>query len=430
MSLVIHRRLALTALLASCLVSPALACTSSDEPNTIAPGTEDGGASDAPVIPSDDVSDDAVDASAADVDTPPRTCSLDDVCHTALPPKSFLRDVWSAGDGVVWAVGWIDRVVTATTGTILRWDGTKWAAHFTAESRLNAIWGSSPTDIWVGGDGGLFHGTGPSSAEITWTKVRSEPIASIWGSGPNDVWAVGATRTWRYFFDGKVLHYSGPGSGGGDGWEIDPISSRQIGFRKVWGTSASDVWIGGLEDNNCGDCWEGAHAITLRRRPDGNGGFTWSQDELPEFGGAGRGSNFMGGGSIAPNSVWLMGNLSMAQWSPSYDVVFIGTPKTDGSGDYAWTEETFGTCRSASDLTCRGLWFSRAVWGKTPNDVYLAGDFGHLRHWNGTQFSLVRTTITKVPVTAAFYAMWGTSSTDLWIVGDEIALHKTDPTHP
>ena len=68
--------------------------------------------------------------------------------------------------------------------------------------------------------------------------------------------------------------------------------------------------------------------------------------------------------------------------------------------------------------------------GKTPNDVYLAGDFGHLRHWNGTQFSLVRTTITKVPVTAAFYAMWGTSSTDLWIVGDEIALHKTDPTHP
>ncbi|MBN9163336.1 MAG: hypothetical protein J0I07_20375, partial [Myxococcales bacterium] len=93
MSLVIHRRLALTALLASCLVSPALACTSSDEPNTIAPGTEDGGASDAPVIPSDDVSDDAVDASAADVDTPPRTCSLDDVCHTALPPKSFLRDV-------------------------------------------------------------------------------------------------------------------------------------------------------------------------------------------------------------------------------------------------------------------------------------------------------------------------------------------------
>ena len=84
--------------------------------------------------------------------------------------------------------------------------------------------------------------------------------------------------------------------------------------------------------------------------------------------------------------------------------------------------------RARGALCHFGLWFNRAVWGKTPNDVYLAGDFGQLRHWNGTDFSLVKTTIDAIPVTAPFYAMWGASSTDLWIVGDEIALHKVSPT--
>ncbi|AKV01075.1 hypothetical protein AKJ09_07738 [Labilithrix luteola] len=432
MSVAVHRTLRglmFSALLASCAVAPAIACANNDPSNAL---VDDGGALDASTAPRDDGSaetpDANDDASEGDVDAHVRTCSLDDVCHTALPPNSYLRDVWSAGDGVVWAVGWNDPLVTATTGTILRWDGATWTVHFKDANRLHAIWGSSANDIWVGGDNGLFHGTGASSATLTWTKVRSEPIVSIWGTSANDIWAVGSMKTWKYFFDGNVLHYSGPTSDG-DGWTIDPISSRPIGFRKVWGTSASDVWLGGTEDSGCGDgCWMGAHAVTFRRRPDGHGGYVWSQDALPEFGAVGGGSNFMGGGSITPDDVWLMGNLS-TQIRSSYDVVFTGNPKRDGSGDYAWSSATFGTCRG-DDSACNGIWFTRAVWGKTPNDVYVAGDFGKLRHWNGTAFSLVRTTIKKIPPTTALYAMWGSSSTDLWIVGDAIALHKTAPTTP
>ncbi|WP_146649371.1 hypothetical protein [Labilithrix luteola] len=431
MTAITNRRILFSALLASALAAPAIACSTGDDTNvTNDDGQPDASAPDAPSIPKGGEDASVPDADAGiDAAVPPRTCSEDAVCYTTLPPKSFLRDVWSAGDGVIWAVGWADPLLYNADGLILRWDGTAWTEHSRIPLRLNAIWGSSATDIWVGGDGGLFHGTGPSSAAITWTKVRSEPIVSIWGSSANDVWAVGHTQD---KLDGKVLHYRGP-SAEGDGWEIDPISSRPAAFRKVWGSSASDVWLGANEFSTCGypQC-NGTRAFALHRAPDG----TWSEDGLPDFVGitaVHHGSEFSGGGSITEGSVWMMGSRSPTTYEPpAYglitDILFVGTRKADGSG-YSWTDTTFGSC---SGYDCKGVWFNRAVWGKTPNDVYLAGDKGQLRHWNGTSFTYVKTRLDKLPLMTSFYGMWGSSSTDLWIVGDEIALHKvakSDPTN-
>ncbi len=429
------RRIFSSAHLASVLAASAIACSSDDDTNGSGP-QPDASAPDAPVLPDEDASDAGapnVDADAGDAT--PRTCSDDFICHTALPPKSFLRDVWSAGDGVVWSVGWKDPLLYDADGVILRWDGAKWNEVFTDPLRLHAIWGSSPTDIWVGGDSGLFHGTGPSPSEIAWTKIRSEPIVSIWGSSANDVWAVGHTRTWQDSFDGKVLHYTGAGGAGADAWEIDPISSRPAMFRKVWGSSASDVWIGGAEFATCGYSYcDGTRAFALHRAPDGDGGLSWSEDGMPDFvgfvpgTGIHQGSMFSGAGSMTADSIWMMGSRSPTAYdpilgSPVFDVLFTGTRKTDGSG-YTWTDTTFGTCKG--QVFCKGVWFNRAVWGKTANDVYMAGDFGQLRHWNGTSFVHVKTTLEKIPIKNSLFGMWGSSGTDLWIVGDEIALHKVD----
>ena len=62
----------------------------------------------------------------------------------------------------------------------------------------------------------------------------------------------------------------------------------------------------------------------------------------------------------------MMGNRSpttyeMPLWGPSFDVLFVGTRKTDGSG-YTWTDTSFGTCKGV--YTCKDIWFNRAVWGK------------------------------------------------------------------
>ncbi len=430
------RRVLFSALLTSLLAGPAIACSSGDDTNNGGPDLQpDAGTSDAPVLPDEDPNDDAAapddDAGADAGDAAPRTCSDDLVCHTALPPKSFLRDVWSAGDGVVWAVGRKDALLTNANGTIVRWDGAAWTEVFTDPLRFHAIWGSGPTDIWVGGGSGLFHGTGPSASQITWTKVRSEPIVSIWGASANDIWAVGHSNG----FDGKVLHYTGAGAGGADGWEIDPISSRPAMYVKVWGSSSGDVWLGGAEFATCGFSYcNGTRAFALHRVPDGDGGVTWSEDGMPDFigivpgAGVHAGSTFSGGGSPTGDSVWMMGSRSPTKpdqysSSPVYDVVFVGTRKADGSG-YTWSDSTFGTC--TGQVFCQGAWFNRAVWGKAPNDVYLAGEHGQLRHWNGTSFTHVKTTLQKIPMMKSLYGMWGSSGTDLWIVGDEIALHKVD----
>ncbi|MBN9159969.1 MAG: hypothetical protein BGO98_37355 [Myxococcales bacterium 68-20] len=429
MSSVLSKHVVGSMLLASSIALVGIACSNGDSGDSEEHVTPDGGHPDASLdadgrdasalVP--DASDDAPDAG-------PRTCSDDDVCHTALPPDSYLRDVWSAGNGVVWAVGWTEVKNRVPTGTVFRWDGSAWTVHFEMKDRLHTVWGSGSTDIWIGGEGGLFHGTGASSEAITWTKVRSESISSIWGSSATDIWAVGSLWQYTNPYRGTVLHFKGPSANGGDGWEVDPLTSRPAAYQKVWGTSGSDVWLAAVEDNQCTDRYlcRGSRGFVLRSRPDGAGGFTWSEDAMPDFGRVALdsfGSVVTGGASIGGGDTWLFGNKAN-----QYDAFFRGALKTGGSGDYGWSEGTFGTCRDLVSLRgCQGLWLTRAVWGRTPNDVYIAGDYGQLRHWNGTSFSLVKTTIKKIPLQASLFAMWGTSSTDLWIVGDRVALHKVAP---
>ncbi len=394
----------------------AAACSSTDARSS---GPEDeADASSADATTESDGGTRELDASSESADAGPdaavRTCSDDGVCHTALPPSSWLSDVWGDGTGVLWAVGAVDKQLPGASGLLLRWDGKAWASQTIAAKRLSAIWGSGPTDVWIGGSDGLFHGTGTSSASLTWTKVLSDPITSIWGSSANDVWATSSAN--RFVFDGKVLHFTG----GAAGWEVDPISSRPVAFRKVWGTSG-DVWLGGNEDGGCSDvnrCNYGARAIALHRRPDGAGGFTWSEDDAPDFGGTPFwGSDFTGAASTTPQNVWLLGSDGFL------DAHFNGTPKIDGSFD--WQKGTFGTCHA--QLQCEGIQFTRAVWGTSANDVYLGGDSGQLRHWNGTTMTLMKVSIDVLPNVASITAMWGSSKDGLWIVGDQIALHKATP---
>ncbi|MDF2695572.1 MAG: hypothetical protein K0S65_3955, partial [Labilithrix sp.] len=176
----------------------------------------------------------------------------------------------------------------------------------------------------------------------------------------------------------------------------------------------------------------GSRGFTLRRRPDGDGGLTWSEAGLPDFvgilplTGAHRGSQFSAGGSIGTENVWLMGSKSPATSGPVYDVLFKGAKKTDGSGDYTWSDSSFGTCEG--NPPCDGVWFTRAIWSTSRNSVYLASDNGQLRHWDGNNFTFVKTTVQKIPLYKNLYAMWGTSDTDLWIVGDDVALHKVAPS--
>jgi len=122
----------------------------------------------------------------------------------STPTSESLLDVWGFAGGPVFAVG--------TNGTILRMAGSTWvqmpfpANPGTADSvlpTLRAIWGASPADILVCGQGTVQNHAMLHFDGTQWRQCDDDPTDAygLWGSGTNDVFLVG--------FDG-IFHYEGP----------------------------------------------------------------------------------------------------------------------------------------------------------------------------------------------------------------------------
>lgn len=60
----------------------------------------------------------------------------------------------------------------------------------------------------------------------------------------------------------------------------------------------------------------------------------------------------------------------------------------------------------------------RAVWGSQPADVWAVGDAGRIEHWDGHDWWKA-----PHPGTADLFALSGTSSNDVWAVGNQAILH-------
>ncbi len=83
-----------------------------------------------------------------------------------VPTRETLNAVWSFGPNDVWVAG--------NAGVVLHFDGSRWTSMFVPKvtqvsvpgstqeegADLYAMWGSSPNDLWIGGDGVLVHTTG------------------------------------------------------------------------------------------------------------------------------------------------------------------------------------------------------------------------------------------------------------------------------
>lgn len=348
-----------------------------------------------------------------DVDAAPRVCSKEGFCHTTLPPKQSLRGVWADGTGVAWAV--------TEEGNILRFDGTTWKVHATTKGPLASIWGSGPTDVWVGTSNGLMHGTGATSAALVFTDVATPdpvtPITSIWGTGPNDVWAVGGELTFP--LKGRVLHYAGkPDAGAGDAggkgepsdWTLENITKEPYLYMRVFGTPASGVWLAGRR-NNPKQFW---FEVALLHRP--ANGTDWEDVPLPTD--PDVGNNPVGtfehlwdaAMSADGQSVFLLGRTHSAR--PAYA---RGTA-VNGGQSWAWSYNKDGVFGEPT---------SHAIAAGSATDVWIAGDYGRLKHLSGATWKQSLITVDKFPVIDPFYAIGGKGN-DMWFVGDDIALHR-DP---
>lgn len=426
-------------MLAAAVVPAAVACSEGSDDSTPDPSSETDAASSNPMTTPDgartvdDAGTDGASDAEADVDAaePRRTCTDEGWCHTDVPDGQTLRDIWKDSSGVVWTV-------SSDKGNVLRWDGTAWVQVFAAGVPLYAIWGSSPTDIWVGGGptsptnavvpGMLYHGTGSSPATLEWTLVPAPlTIRSLWGTSATDVWATASMPQRVSMSDPSyVLHYLGPnGASDGDagdagdaaslgtGWIVDSASTAlKAHFEKIWGTGPDDIWASGRVVPS----WYNTGRV-LHRRPDGAGGYAWSVVQ-PTTTDSARNDTF--GMSFSRQSVFLV-NFSVN--SNGYANYHVGDSTDDGAS-FTWTEHAAAETGFANQaLSILG--------GTGPNDLWAAGPLGRLRHWDGTAWHVARAAIDDVtPMQQAVYGILASGTDDVWVVGADLALHKTAPSNP
>lgn len=330
-------------------------------------------------------------------------CTVEGWCHTELPPNQTLRGVWGDGTGVIWSV--------SEQGNILRWDGTAWAIAHTVTGKLFTIWGSASTDIWIGGEGGIFHGTGATSAALTWAQTTTDgtPILSIWGSSVNDVYAVGNNG-----IVSRVLHYAGPPSDPAvAAWAPDPVLGNVPGkLAKIWGNSATDVWTVGSVNQGF------ERDFIWHLSPGDVGTLTFTQDKSFNY----YLFNIVGGGFIADanNRLWFgkNGSLPYMMWGR----------RTDSTKPFAWSDaftdfpEPSGTCRSQ---------IHNGILAFGPNDIWKYGELGRLCHFDGTRWYLPIISI-DVPFVRTFWDAWAPNGDPggMWIVGDRVALRKQPVNKP
>lgn len=254
--------------------------------------------------------------------------------------------------------------------------GSPWCEVYQAPAddagtvELNAVFGFSPTDVWVGGSRGFVaHWDGCRWSE---QRLEGEPtIHSIWGVEPSVIWFGGGIGLPDENDDPMLaLRRLNPN---GAFTKHDPTARGRL--YGISGSSGIDVWFVG-----------GRHAFNV----------------------------------IRPTVLhWDGGSLRMldpfddafpAYHMPLHDVWSTGPGEAwmAGSSGQVWRREG-GSFKQAVES---GHWFT--TWAPTPDDVWLAGDQGKMMHGDGgTSFSSVPS-----GTTARIARIRGPDATRAWGVGD------------
>lgn len=156
-----------------------------------------------------------------------------------------------------------DVTVVGSKGTALRWDGQTWTAQPTpTEQNLWGVWGASPGDLWaVGGDGSvggapvLLHFDGASWSEVAVPALQKGGVAAffkVWGTSASNVWVVGHR--------GVVLHYDGAA------WKEELVGASDD-LISLWGTGPDHVVAVGGRGNGIVSHFDGKSWKTTSLAP-------------------------------------------------------------------------------------------------------------------------------------------------------------------
>jgi hypothetical protein len=216
----------------------------------------------------------------------------------------------------------------------------------------------------------------------------AENLYAVWGAGPCDVFAVGENAT--------LLHFNDPALG----WQEESAAAPSAQLRDVTGLVASTgntiVYAVGFN----GTILHYGAPVCAGRRCYGNG------------------PACAGGGWVAETAT---DPLTMGNPAVTVDLHGVWTA-SDGNLAYAVGDGGYILRREPAD----GTW-SRVdsgvldrlfdVWGSSPNDIWAAGTFGVIVHYDGTAWSEVSLAAQGIFLTGAWHGIWGSASDRVFFVG-------------
>jgi hypothetical protein len=150
----------------------------------------------------------------------------------AIAP-SELQALWGTSGDDLW-------LGDSLNGQVFHWNGAAWSTSNTMVVQVRDLWGSSDSDIYAGGQLGISHWNGSGWSAISDPLV--ENTDGVWGFGTDDVWAVGEF--------GTLAHWDG------SAWTEAMDGDFPPDHLSVWGAAPDDVWTVGFS----GDVshWNGA----------------------------------------------------------------------------------------------------------------------------------------------------------------------------
>ena len=146
-----------------------------------------------------------------------------------------------------WAVG-TGFSGTQTVATAAHWDGTSWTQQTTPFATplgltMNAIAGSSPSDIWIVGKSSSsgYHNRVTHSVILHYDGTAWSTVAIPDTGGLADIAALSPADAWALGTDGHVLHWDGTA------WTIN---AQFNGGAALVAASATNVWVAGIYVNS------------------------------------------------------------------------------------------------------------------------------------------------------------------------------------
>ncbi len=302
-----------------------------------------------------------------------------------------LQGIWGSGPSNVFVVGeeWSATGSGAREPLILRYDGTSWAKNSTGLSEkagLRAVWGSGSADVYAVGyvqppsDAGMkSRGLVLRHDGTTWSEVTVGDVwgfQAVWGSSASDVYIAGS----------KVASADGGSSTttgalfryDGTSWSEVSAAPPACNPRSIWGSGPTDVHV---------LCTEGIPSSGGKNVIARFDGTTWTMTTVADK------KLLLALGGTGASDAYAVG---------SRRAIF----RYDGS---QWKQVSY-------NITGTNL---AAVWANAADAVWAVGSSGGMVRWDGATWESL-----SLQSSASLVGIWGSGAKDIFVISADSVFHN------